>query len=171
MFSGGYAPFCVCWLNINFKLTCLREHMHFVKILQKRRGKRKTCTSSSDLPMRVIVAFFYIVEAYMFHQVCISLSILPFLLDENLHLMSICCPGFLSYLFASLEFMILMRTITFSPFNFYEFEVLNGIMTSIVIGPRISPCLVLNICFKIKFVKEKFSYTFDGLGSLLWIFF
>lgn len=40
MFSGGYAPFCVCWLNINFKLTCLREHMHFVKILQKG-GKKK----------------------------------------------------------------------------------------------------------------------------------
>lgn len=119
MFSGGYAPFCVCWLNINFKLTCLREHMHFVKILQKRRGKRKTCTSSSDLPMRVIVAFFYIVEAYMFHQVCISLSILTFLLDENfaldVHLLSrlfllfVCFIGvydtYENYYFLALQFL------------------------------------------------------------------
>ena len=118
MFSGGYAPFCVCWLNINFKLICLREHMHFVKILQKG-GEKKTCTSSSDLPIRVIVTFFYIVEAYMFHQVCISLSILTFLLDENfaldVHLLSrlfllfVCFIGvydtYKNYYFLSLQFL------------------------------------------------------------------
>lgn len=85
----------------------------------KKEEKKKTCTSSSDLPMRVIVAFFYIVEAYMFHQVCISLSILTFLLDENfaldVHLLSrlfllfVCFIGvydtYENYYFLALQFL------------------------------------------------------------------
>lgn len=153
--SNSHVCVSTCILSRSYKKEGKKKNMHIIK----------WSSNASHCCLLLYCRGLYVSSSLHF-SINPSISVgRKFALD--VHLLS----GFFSYLFASLEFMILMRTITFSPFNFYEFEFLNGIMTSIVIGPRISPCLVLNICFKIKFVKEKFSYTFDGLGSLLWIFF